>query len=80
MHPDADTGDLTGVDHLESAAGVQNTDHSLSRTSTVRGGHRVPVMESGARPSASVPTCGFAYASGTWCELFISRIELAREG
>jgi hypothetical protein len=45
MDPDADTGDLTGVDHLESAAGVQNTDHGLSRTSTVRGGHRVPVMD-----------------------------------
>ena len=47
MHPDADTGDLTGVDHLESAAGVQNTDHGLSRTGTVRGGHRVPVSVQG---------------------------------
>jgi hypothetical protein len=45
MQPDVDTGDLARVDHLESAAGAQNTDQGLSRTTTVRGGHRVPVMD-----------------------------------
>ena len=44
MQPNADAGDLIRIDHLESAGRVQNADQRLFRTTAVRGGYRMPVV------------------------------------